>query len=240
MPDQAVALMTGSQQFPDTTGSVQLSFVDLPATEEKGKMVLRGAIKMLTNEAEWGPEFNSMNIGSREMTMINREETIVAAADGDSHNGLWNYRLGGAANNSILNISLRFLDNIGTVQHQDTLVLLSEHAPMIQVVTNFPHEPLAVTNTYQVFKGRAWPLPITALKDMFLKPKPAYALRYMDLTESTENDLVYLDFDDNLYSWEDMVPQVEVHKSERTDRTQIMPKANRPRRQVRTVRKRRG
>lgn len=239
MTDQIIAIMPGSQTFPDSAATVRVELVNRESTEEKGQMVSVAASRKLTEEANWGSDFNKFNVGPREMVAVGRTADICPALDGDHAHGHYKYQIGGVGNNEVLGISVRHVGYDGNTLQQDTLLLLSQHAPMVQVTSNFPHEPLAVSNQNQIFKGRAWPLTHRHIGEYNLRPKPQYLLRFKALEDCDEDDLFFLEFDDEVFSWDDMIPQVEVHQSDRTRRTRIVQQEPRQKRRIKR-RSRRG
>jgi hypothetical protein len=237
MSDQIIALLTGNQSFPETSASVAVNVVNREATEEKQKLVTVNASRKLTEEAEYSTEFNKVNVGMRELTMYSREGKICAASDGDVSYGEYSYKAGGIANNTILHISVRSLSRDGSISKEDTMVLLSEHAPMIQVTSNLPYEPLAVSSQNQIFKGRGWPLELKHLKNFDLHLKPQMVMTYHSLQNCTEDNLFFIEFDTDIFTWDSMEPNVNVVKSDRGGVATIMQHKPRTKRRITTRRK---
>lgn len=236
MSDLPIAITSGSQSFSASTAAVVISVIDMKATHAKGRMVLKSARRAMEDQVEIPEEFAKFTMGEREQNQIGATMDIIAHKDQEtSRNGIWTHKIGGIANGTLLNISIRSSVQGHSEVAQDTVIMCSTFAPMIRLVSDFPYEEDAVTGRYQIFKGNAWLLAVKHLKEYELKPKPQYAMRYLDMVKADE-DLLYLTCDEDL-SDKDMYPQVTTGRTRSDNAIKLIPK-DAPRK--RQVRRRRG
>ena len=227
MSSEAVAVTYGRFSFPESTGGVVASVIDTEATTEKGQMVMRSAHRAM-EQIPIPEHFSKFMVGEREQNQLGNEMIIIANRDqATMRNGQWTHKIGGLPNGTLLNLNVK-----SNTESQDTILMVSEFAPLIRVISNFPYEPNAITGRMQLFNGRAWLLQPHHLKEFKLKPKPNYALRYMYLNEATDDDLMFLDFDGELTE-DQLEPNVDVAQSSKSESVQFVPKREEPRRRFR-------